>query len=192
VDKRLGSGHTGRSHAFSIAMAPTDPVTIRAYARESDLDAVVAIVRELQAHEARLYDRMRAPGDMGAWYVEHLEGECRAHGGRILVAEQGGMLVGYATVLTRIDVDCADEVAHSYAYVLDLAVSTPARGQGIARLLLEGCEAEARRCGAGHLRVTVLADNRRARDVYEAFGFRDLFVDLEKPLARKAAGGRQA
>jgi len=163
-------------------MSATSPVTIRAYAGESDLERLVGIVRELQGHEARLYDRMRPPGDMGAWYVEHLEAECGAHAGHILVAEQGGVLVGYATVLTRIDVDCADEVAHSYAYVVDLAVSAPARGNSIARMLLERREAEARRGGADFLRVTVLADNRRARDIYEAFGFRDLFIDLEKPL----------
>jgi len=166
-------------------MSATPPVTIRAYRRDSDLDPLIAIVRELQAHEAGLYNRMRPPADMGVSYVEHLERECGAHAGRILVAERGSALVGYATILTRIDVDCADEIAHSYAYVGDLAVSASARGEGIGRLLLEHCEAEACRHGARHMRVTVLADNRHARDVYEAFGFRDLFIDLEKPLMRE-------
>ncbi len=166
-------------------MTETRPVSIRAYCPDHDLDPLIGVVRELQAHEARLYDRMRSPGDMGTSYVEHLMRECGAHAGRILVAERGGEIIGYATILTRIDVDCADEVAHSYAYVGDLAVSAPARGQGIGRLLLEHCEAEARRCGACYMRVTALAANTQACDVYRTFGFRDLFIDFEKPLTRE-------
>ena len=163
-------------------MTQTPEVTIRDYRPASDLDRLVALVRELQAHEAGLYDRMRPPGDMGAWYANHIEQECRDHGGRLLVAELDGNLVGYASVLTRIDEDAIDEVAHRYAQVGDLAVSRAARGKGLGRRLLEACQAEARRRGAPNLRITVLAGNTRALDIYHDFGFRDLFINLEKPL----------
>ena len=157
---------------------------IRDY-RPGDLTGIVGLVRELQAHEARFYDRMLPAADMGVWYVERLLDQCRSHAGRILVAEADDGLLGYATVLTRVDEDADDEIAHSYALVGDLVVGRAARGHGIGRQLLEACEAEARRRAAGHLRVTALAANRRALDIYHAFGFRELFVDLEKPLAKE-------
>lgn len=165
-------------------MSTTRAIPIRDY-RPGDLPGIVALVRELQAHEARFYDRMLPAADMDAWYVERLLVQCRDLAGRLLVAEAEGDLLGYATILTRIEEDADDEIAHSYALVGDLVVSERARGRGIGRLLLEACEAEARRLAASHLRITVLAANRLALDIYRAFGFRDLFVDLEKPLTRE-------
>ncbi len=163
-------------------MPDRHPVSIRDYRPESDRTGLIAIVRELQSHEAGLYDRMRPAADMGDWYAGHLLRQCLDHAGRLLVAERAGRIVGYATILTRIEENSVDEIAHSYAYVGDLAVTASARGAGIGHRLLDACEAEARRRGAGHLRITAIAANTRARDVYRAFGFAELFVDLEKPL----------
>jgi len=168
-------------------MTNRHPVRVRDYSPQDDLASLIALVRELQSHEEGLYDRMRPAADMGDWYIEHLARQCRDHAGRLLVAESRGLVVGYASILTRVEESSVDEIAHSYAYVGDLAVAAAMRGQGIARRLLEACEAEARRRGAGHLRVTALAANIRAREVYRAFGFADLFVDLEKPLRQKEA-----
>jgi GNAT superfamily N-acetyltransferase len=71
----------------------------------------------------------------------------------------------------------------------DLAVVPERRGQGIGRALLEAVEAEAVRQGCCRLTLEVQDENRRARRVYDRFGFRDFAVAgsatrfLCKPLA---------
>lgn len=157
--------------------------TIRPY-REGDLPALLALVRELQAHEAAIYDRMKAPEDMGAWYLDLLKKDCADKGGTILIAEDEGAIIGYATILTEVHEDGkGDEVAYCYAHVGDLVTARHVRGRGIGRLLLGECERRAKAAGRDELRITVLADNGRAHQVYRDFGFADLLVDMRKILA---------
>lgn len=53
----------------------------------------------------------------------------------------------------------------------DLAVRPDLRGRGIGKALLEAVAAKARSLGCCKLTLEVLEDNRRAREVYHAFGF---------------------
>src|SRR3954471_22488015 len=118
--------------------------TVRPYDR-GDLAAVVRLVRDLQAHEAALFDRMKPAGEMGAWYVDLLEKWNREEHGTLLVAEENGEVVGYATILTNVVEDgTGDEASYSYASVGDLVTSESMRGRGIGKLLLEECERRAR------------------------------------------------
>lgn len=157
-------------------------IEIRDFA-PADGPAVIALARELQAHESTLFDRMKPPDEIGDWYLDGLLGACREHGGRLLVAAQEDRLLGYAVVLTALtSEDEADERLYGYAAVRDLAVAETARGRGLGARLLAACEAIAREAGARWLRVTALAGNAGALRTYERFGFEPLFVDLEKRL----------
>ncbi len=70
----------------------------------------------------------------------------------------------------------------------DLAVIPECRGKGIGRALLSAAEAHALRRGCCKLTLEVQDDNRRARGLYESFGFGDFVVNnsatrfLSKPL----------
>lgn len=70
----------------------------------------------------------------------------------------------------------------------DLAVLSAWRGRGVGRALLTAAEARARRRGCCKLTLEVQDDNRRARGLYERFGFADFVVAgsvtrfLSKPL----------
>lgn len=159
-----------------------DGLAIRSY-RAADLDALIGLVRELQAFEQHIYDRLVPEAEIGAWYVERLLADCVVHKGEIRVATRGQLIVGYATIMT--DVVCdeeRDEIVYSYAYVGDLSVTATERGQGVGQALLADCEAIARATGAKWLRITAHAANDRARKLYCAFGFREQFVDHEKIL----------
>jgi len=157
-------------------------ILIRDY-KAGDSDQVVALVKALQAHERALYDRMRDPADMGDWYLHHLQVSCAENAGRILVAERDAEILGYACVLTDLSsAEERDEVPYRYACVLDIVVSETSRGQGIGQRLLAACEGAARGAGRRWLRITHLADNRAAGLVYERFGFRNLLIEMEKPL----------
>lgn len=168
-------------------MSPRDPgppgaPTIRDY-RPGDEAALLDLVRALQAHEGTVFDRMKPPEAIGAWYVERLEARCRESDGAILVAERDGLLVGYAVILTRESAaDEIDEVDYDYAYVMDLLVAADFRGMGIGRALLDACEARARAAGVRWLRISSLARNETAMAAYRRAGFDPLYVTLEKPL----------
>lgn len=157
-------------------------IEIREY-RVSDQEQLIALIRELQAHEVVLFDRMKPEAEMGVWYIDLLKQQCIEDAGVILIAEENGAALGYAVVLTRaVEDGKGDEVAYDYAYIVDLVVAQEARRRGIGGLLLQDCERRAREAGRDDLRITVLAANRGAHELYRSFGFDDLLVDMRKRL----------
>lgn len=157
-------------------------IEIREY-RESDQQSLVALIRELQASEVVLYERMKPEADMGVWYIDLLKRKCVEDEGVILIAEEDGAALGYAVILTRsVEDGTGDEVGYDYAYVVDLVVARKARRRGIGKLLLADCERRARQAGRDDLRITVLAANRGAHDLYRALGFDDLLINMRKRL----------
>jgi GNAT superfamily N-acetyltransferase len=156
-------------------------IEIRDY-RADDRHAVVGLARELQAHERAVYDRMLPPLAIGPDYVEALLADCRKYGGRIIVAEIAGALVGYAVVETHVHEESIDEEHYTYAYVADLVVTESRRGTGVGRRLLTACEDIAVKAGARWLRISALAANGQARALYHRFGFSDHLITLEKPI----------
>lgn len=155
---------------------------IRPY-RETDAEALLPLFRSLQAHEVPLFDRMKPAEAMGSWYLDLLMKQCREEDGTILVADDGNAILGYATIMTNVVEDgSGDEIAYRYAYVGDLVVDGSARGHGIGRRLLAECERYAKRAGRDEMRISVLARNERAHQVYRRFGFEDLLIDMRKLL----------
>lgn len=156
-------------------------LTIRDY-EPRDEAALLDLVRQLQVHEGQVYDRMKAPEEIGPWYVAGLQKQCAESAGRILVAESDGLVVAYATILTKVENDSIDEVPNTYALVGDLAVTADRRGQGIGKAMIAECERVARDAGARHLRINALARNTQARATYSSYGFDEQFVGFEKTL----------
>ena len=74
----------------------------------------------------------------------------------------------------------------------DLAVVPDWRGQGIGRALLEAVEEKAIRRGCCKLTLEVQDENRRARGLYDRYGFSDFVIGnsptrfLSKPLTSRA------
>jgi GNAT superfamily N-acetyltransferase len=161
----------------------THPFQIRTYRPEDEADVVV-LVRELQNFESNFYDRMSPAREIGSWYVSRVLRKARASGGDLLVAESAARIVGYASLFNHQSSETMiDEVLYTYAYVGDLIVARSARGLGIGRGLLAECEKLARAAGEKWLRITALAANSSAREIYRHCGFAEQFIDLEKPLA---------
>lgn len=160
----------------------TAGVTIRPYV-ETDLPGVVVAVKELTAHERSVFDRIKNPDDMGEAYVHRIKTEAEDAEGLILVAEHDGQIVGYCTLLTRLNTaDVRDEIYYEYAKVGDIGVCEGHRGKGIGNLLLAECERRAKLAGIKWISLGVLAGNRDARRFYAANGYRELGIELEKPL----------
>lgn len=157
-------------------------IEIREY-QDADAPALIALIRELQASEVVLFDRMKPADEMGQWYIDRLQKFCREDEGVILLAWEDGKALGYAVILTRsVEDGKGDEVAYDYAYLIDLVVAKEARRRGIGRMLIEECEKRARAAGRDDLRITVLAANEGAHRLYKDFGFEDLLINMRKVL----------
>ena len=95
-------------------------------------------------------------------------------GVQLIARGDGGEAVGFATVYWSWDTLIAARVGIMH----DLFVIPPARGTGIADLLIEACLEECRRHGAAKLGWQTARDNARAQRVYERVGAtRDEWAD---------------
>jgi len=85
----------------------------------------------------------------------------------VLVAERDDVLLGFAIVTPA-----GSMPSHEHVQVLNGLAVVPARqGAGIGRLLVEAAVDRARVRGARKLTLRVLANNVRARRLYESYGF---------------------
>jgi [ribosomal protein S18]-alanine N-acetyltransferase len=103
-----------------------------------------------------------------AWSREMLMGELAQQPASryYLVAEDGGMLAGYAGLLA----------AGEQADVLTIAVATSRWGQGVGSGLLTALLTEARRRGCTEAFLEVRADNERAQRLYQWYGFAQIGI----------------
>jgi ribosomal protein S18 acetylase RimI-like enzyme len=88
------------------------------------------------------------------------------------LAERGGEPVGY-TVCCLIDgPDDSFPVGERYGDLYSLSVAPGERGQGIGTRLLDAVDLELERRAIHDLRISVMAGNERARQLYERRGLR--------------------
>jgi ribosomal protein S18 acetylase RimI-like enzyme len=143
---------------------------------------LIRLIQELQGHEADYYDRMIPPDDIAGWYVDGIKKDCRDYAGHIRFAWLADIPVGYCAIMTRVPNEEVDEQRFDYACISEIVIAKSARGQGIGKALLEDAEALARAANARWLRISVLARNTVARDLYDRFGFEEHVITMEKPL----------
>jgi GNAT superfamily N-acetyltransferase len=97
----------------------------------------------------------------------------------LLVAEEEpGNPLGYVFSSTREDYFTHERHAH----VEVLAVEPSAQGKGVGRLLMDAAEAWARSRGYRRITLNVFAQNERARQIYERFGYEPETVHYLKEL----------
>ncbi len=77
--------------------------------------------------------------------------------------------------LTRVD---AGEVC----WIYDVWIDEEHRGRGLGRALMAAIEVQARSEGLGRLELHVWAANERARSLYRSLGFREMGLEMFKPL----------
>ena len=137
-------------------------------ARPEDRELILGLVPELLAFGAP--PPWRDAEQMTAVDVrvisEALDG--RTAGASILVAEDGkGELLGFIHLNEE-----EDYYGGACGHVGDVIVAPAARGRGVGTALLAAGERWARERGYRMLTLNVFLDNKKARDLYEAVGFR--------------------
>ncbi len=99
----------------------------------------------------------------------------------LVVAEDGGQLVGYAVVSIG-GGPATWDLGEVSAELETLAVREAFRGQGIGKALIEAAEDRAREAGAAGLFVGVAHSNADAIRFYRREGFTAFYVSLMKPV----------
>ena len=93
--------------------------------------------------------------------IDDPNGVFLADGGRIFIVERDGEAIGCCALIR---LDDGFEVSK-------MTVTPAARGLGLARQLLQACEAAAREAGAGRLYLETNSALTPAIALYESFGF---------------------
>ena len=142
----------------------------------ADEPAILSFINGLQDYEAAFEpDRRRDPN----FAVEHwrdLQHRCAEKHGIMLIAEDfvpegGARPVGWAFAHDDKAEVFVVEQERRHGFLAELYLMPQARGKGLGRALIEGCESWAR--GRGHklLTVGVLAQNPTAVRAYEGAGY---------------------
>jgi GNAT superfamily N-acetyltransferase len=157
---------------------------IRKFDEDKDTSSLRDCLIELQEFERRVDARMPAGEEIADAYMSDMFLQCAMSKGTIFVADMDGRVVGFATLLSQFSSGELDDGDLEFALLSDIVVREECRGQGVGRQLLESAEEQARKDGARWLRVSVLAKNRLARQLYESIGFSELYIDFEKALTQ--------
>jgi len=95
--------------------------------------------------------------------ARQIEEDVKANAGGVFVAEVEGRIVGYIT--THLD------RAAGKARIPNLAITAPARGQGLARQLIQHALAYLRHEGLAYAMIETMAGNQAGEHLYPACGF---------------------
>ena len=133
-------------------------------AQPGDLTAIAEILNhEIRSGTASWTETPKTDDDMARWRDERL-----ARGYPVLVAEEGGQVLGYASYGPfRAGEGYRETVEHS------VYVARGARGRGIARLLMERLIADARAAGMSRMVGGVSADQPASLGLHRALGFHE-------------------
>ncbi|KAA9149108.1 ribosomal-protein-alanine N-acetyltransferase [Microbacterium lushaniae] len=121
-------------------------------AEASDLDAIMTL------------ERASFPTD--AWSEAMMREELASRHGWYVVAEEAGMLAGYAGLRAPRGAKDAD--------IQTITIAEPFRGRGRGRMLLRALLAEADRRGVREVFLEVRADNPVAQALYASEGFTEV------------------
>lgn len=156
-------------------------ITLRT-ATLKDREAVIELIHQLNVFEADLTgDRRRDYGGATGYYDELMQRLSRRKG-RIVVAEEGGAVVGAMGFSLDEDAAYVTEPVRRHGTVTDLIVHESQRGRGIGQMLLAEAERLTREAGYKRLAIGVLVANDRADRTYRQFGFEPYVSIMKKEL----------
>lgn len=147
-------------------------------ASPADRAAILTLVPRLAEHgtpPGRDRDQIRAVDEATiAALIDQ-----RGADAELLVAEDGGELVGFVHVRTVTDYYTQAPIGH----VSDIVVAGQAEGRGVGRALIEAAHDWARSRGYRMMQLFVLPENAGARALYERMGYRSEWLKYVTALS---------
>lgn len=151
-------------------------------ATKTDLPAVGQLGAQLlRVHYEFDRDRFMQPGDDSeegyAWF---LGSQLRAPDVLVLVADLGGMVVGY--LYAGIEPRNWKELRDEAGFIHDIVVAEHARGRKVADLLIDAALLWMRDRQMPRVLLWTAAPNATAQRVFERHGFRSTMIEMTKEL----------
>jgi ribosomal protein S18 acetylase RimI-like enzyme len=154
---------------------------IRPYTREDyeSVRALSAVLDEL--HRERAPWMFQRP-DQEPRPAEQLERQIATSDGALLVADEGGEVVGYVLIAMRDAPELPIYLRQRWGVIDGLVVAPARRRRGIATELVRAAEAWIKNAGVSWLELSVHAVNGEARAFYEAAGYSPMIYRMRKAL----------
>ena len=135
-------------------------------AAEADIPAILALYRQLDSALVAMQPEFFCEGPREE---DEIRKAIRADDADFLLAERGGVVVGFALVgYAGWTPEFSCVLPHRYARLEDLAVDEAVRGQGVGGELLAAAKRWARNRRLEYLELNVLAQNESAIRLYES------------------------
>jgi ribosomal protein S18 acetylase RimI-like enzyme len=115
-------------------------------------------------------------------YLEQLVARAKSRQGRLFIAEEAGVVVGWAMCHLDEHETFVKAEDRAFGYVAEMYVEEAARGRHVGRTLLKACEDHFRALGLTSVLIGALSPNTRALNAYRAAGYADYAVNLRKLL----------
>ena len=157
-------------------------ITIRPATRE-DLPAVGQLGAQLlRVHHEFDRQRFMRPGeDSEEGYAWFLGSQLREPDVLVLVADRGGLVVGY--LYAGIEPRNWKELRDEAGFIHDIVVAEQVRGRKVADLLIDAALAWMRDRGMPRVLLWTAAPNATARRVFERHGFRSTMIEMTRELS---------
>jgi GNAT superfamily N-acetyltransferase len=136
----------------------------------------------LQDYEAAFEPDRRRDPDFAMEHWRDLQRRRTKKHGIMLIAQDAGQPVGWAFAHDEIGELFVVEAERRHGYLAEIFVVPEARGRGLGRALMEGCEAWARKRGHRLLTIGVLAKNPSAIRAYEGAGYTPYGIMMRRYL----------
>ncbi len=156
-------------------------ITLRT-ALPKDRDAVIELIHRLNVYEAGLVGDRRQDYGGAIGYYDELMLRIGPRKGRIVLAEDDGVVVGAMGFSLDQDAAYVTDDVRRHGTVTDLIVHEGWRSRGIGQMLLREAERLTRAAGLQRLVIGVLAANERAERTYRQFGFEPYVSIMKKEL----------
>lgn len=157
-------------------------MSIREAKLPSDEPAILSFINGLQDFEATFEPDRRRDPDFAVQHWRELQHRCAEKHGIMLIAEDADKAVGWAFAYEQHGELFIVEPERRHGFLAEIFVSPEARGKGLGRALIAGCEAWARDRGHKLLTIGVLARNPGAIRAYEGSGYAPYAITMRRYL----------
>ncbi len=147
-----------------------------------DKPALQRFILGSNTYEAQFESNRRLDAAVGEEFLPELVERATAKQGRIFVAEDAEIVLGWAVCYVEQEETYVRPEERPYGYVAELFVEEAERGRHIGRSLLKCCESHFRSLGLKSVHIGALSPNIRAMNAYRAAGYTDYAVNLRKIL----------